>query len=685
MNRQTVAKLLLAFLGVIWLFVVTLNYYVVHKPFTLENALAILNALGDVLVAAALFALAAGIGRRLTRALNFVSPLEALVFQTGLGLGIISFATLALGLLGLLYPMFFWAVLLLALLVTRGDLAAHWRAVRSIRLVIASRFEQALAVFIVLALALAFLSALTPPIAWDAQAYHLVEGKIAIAQGRIAAPPDIPYFSFPSLVEMIYLAAMILKGDIVTQAIHFGFLLLTLGAVFAFARRYFNARVAWLACASLVAVPSLLLISTWAYVDVALVFFAFGSLFALLIGFDSENWRWFALAGAMAGLALGVKYTSVIVPIALAALMLLRREARVSRWTAMIGFCALFASPWYVRNLALVGNPVYPFVFGGPFWDVFRTNWFGRFGTGLLNTPLRLLIAPWNATVYGVEGKVGYQATIGPILLMLLPLAVMSVPLVRAHEETRKTVISLAVFSIILFSFWLAGIAGSELLIQTRLLFPAFPALALIAAYGFDRLDSLDVPQFSLQRFAALVILVVLAATALSYALDFAADNPVGYLVGFESRDHWLSRHLGGYYAVAQFINQRLPTNAKILFLWEPRSYYVDRSVQPDTIVDNSPHLHWLYPSADALASALRQQGYTYILVNRSGLENLVETGQHPVAEDELRSLDDLQARYLRQVYPETSEEIATFDGKPVVTDAQSVPYVLYELIGATP
>ena len=103
MNRDKAIKLVLSAVATLWLFVVVFSYYIVHKPFSAENALAILNALGDVIVASLLLALGTAIGRRFTRGFAFSSPLEALVLSAGLGLGLMSLATLGLGLAGLLY------------------------------------------------------------------------------------------------------------------------------------------------------------------------------------------------------------------------------------------------------------------------------------------------------------------------------------------------------------------------------------------------------------------------------------------------------------------------------------------------------------------------------------------------------------------------------------------------------
>jgi len=683
MNRATVFKVIRVVFAVAWIFAVTFNYYIVHKPFTLENALAILNALGDVSVASALVAVAAALGRRILRSWTFDSILEAIVFQAGLGLGVIALGVLGLGLVGLLNSVLFWAFLLVAALLLRGDLLSLWRALRSIRLPMASRFERALVVLIALSLAIAFVFALTPPVAWDGQVHHLAEAKLQIVAGRISTPPDIPYFSFPALANMLFLAAMLLKGDVVTQLVHLAFLLLTLGATLAFAQRYFNPRVAWLAAAILVAVPSFWLIATWAYVDLALVLYSFLAFYALMIGFEKDEARWFALAGVSAGFAISVKYTAAIVPIALALLFLLRRRFDVARLFLLTATCGLVALPYYLRTWAFTGNPVYPFVFGGNYWDAFRAEWFGRFGTGLLNSPLQLLLAPWHATIYSGEGSIGFEATIGPLLLLLLPLFFFapshSASRLTSHAS-RITFYALCAFSLLLYLFWLAGVAESKLLMQTRLLFPAFPALALVAAAAYDRLAALDLPQFSIQRFARLVIALVLGLTVSSQALNLASDNALAYLAGFESREAYLTRHLDGYYAAIQFVNANLPANARVYFLWEPRSYYAERAVQPDAILDAWAHLRWQYHDVDSIAAALRERGYTHLLLSRSGLDFMLQTGNDPITLDDARALEALAARHLRQIYGKTPLETVTRNDKPAVLGAADAPYAIYEI-----
>lgn len=685
MNRATIFKLILVVFAITWLFVVTFNYYVVHKPFGGENVLAIVNALGDVLVAGALFALAAALGRRVTRAVAFTAPLEAIVFQTGLGLGLISFTTFALGLVGLLNRILFWLLLLLAAFLLRGEWLSLWRALRTIQLPIASRFERALALFIAASLGLAFLVALTPTLGWDAQLYHLLEGKIALAQGRITAPPDILSLSDPSLVEMLYLAAMALKDDGAAAPIHFGFTLLTLGALFAFSQRFFSTRAGWMASALLLAVPSFLLLSTWPYNDAALAFYAFGALYAAVSVKEKLEASWLILAGAFAGLALGMKYTALVIPLALiVVLWFSRKRLSFVRWGWVLIPCALAAAPWYLRNLAFMGNPVYPFFFGGRFWDAFRSYGYQGFGTGLASNPLRLLLAPWEATILGQEGKAMYEATIGPLLLACLPL------LILVWREKEKTITSRSVlrdvliFAAILYGFWLMGIAASRALIQSRLLFPAFPALALVAALALDALPALDLPQFSLARFARWLVVLVLGLTLLAQAFGFIALNPLPYLAGFETRDDYLARRLtpSGYWDALQFLGH-LPA-PKVLFLWEPRAYYAPDSatVQPDEVLDTFAHLRYQYRDAAGIARALREQGYTYVLLNRWGLDFQLSDTLSGLSLDDVRMLQELTTHYAQQIYGALPLDYSIDSmGRIHVRDVDREPYSVYLLL----
>ncbi|MBI5304327.1 MAG: glycosyltransferase family 39 protein [Chloroflexi bacterium] len=684
MKRESFGNWFIVLVAVGWLFVVTTSYYIVHKPFSVENALAILNLLANLVVAGSLYILAATIGRRATRAVEFASPLEAIVLSTGLGLGLISFAVFALGLLGWLQRVLFWSVLLLALFLVRHDARATWRDMRALRFPIASRFERVLAIFSAATLLLALITTLPPTLAWDAQLYHLFGGKLALAQGRIGVPPDVLSLNYPSLTAMLYLAAMTLKDDGASALIHLGFTLLTCGALASLSQRFFSARAGWSAIALLLSAPSFVLVSTWPYADAALAFFTVGALYAILVATEQRGIGWYLVAGAFAGLALGTKYTAVIVPVAMGIVYLVRQKNWAwSHLASLIAMTTVFALPWYARNWIFMGNPIYPFFFGGRYWDAFRNRIYAGSVSGFSGEPWRLALAPWEATILGQEGKAMYEATITPLLLAVLPL-LLFVWRKEARVATHRALQHTLVFVSVLFAFWLLGLYYSDGLKQTRLLFPAFPAFSLIAALALERLSALDVPQFSLARLTRWIVLFVLLLTLLGQVLGVIEANPFPHLLGFESRETYLARRLTptGYWDAMQFLGT-LPS-PRVYFLWEPRAYYVADTVvtQPDEVLDLFPHLRHQYRDAASIARALRAQGYEYVLVNRWGLNFVLESGYTGMTAEDVQVLQELTTRYARQVHGGLGvESRADADGKLLVLHADRDVYAIYRLV----
>ena len=240
---------------------------------------------------------------------------------------------------------------------------------------------------------------------------------------------------------------------------------------------------------------------------------------------------------------------------------------------------------------------------------------------------------------------------------------------------------AILLYAFILYLFWLIGIAESKLLLQTRLLFPAFPLLALAAAVAVEQLGALDFAQFSLQRFARLLVVLVLGFTLVNYIFSFAANYPLPYLVGAETRDAFVARNLGDYDRVVQFVNTQLPAKANVLALWEPRSYYLDRPVQPDAVLDIFAHLRWQYRDANAIASVLRRAGYTHVLLNRSGVNYLLQSGYDPIADTDIQVLETLVTQHFKQVYGKIPFQVISNDGRPALLDADNDPYAVYEII----
>jgi len=664
---------LLLGLFILWIFFVLTSFFAVQKPFSATTALAAGDALLNLAVAGWLALTALGMGTWLLRRLlpTGPPPAETLVLGAGLGLGALGLLGLGVGLLGLFRPAVAYGVTLALSLAFAPSLARTFRGWRHWRPAEPPRFLPAL--YLSLIALWTLLMALLPPTDWDGLFYHLTGPKLYLQAGGIVGGIDIPHLSFPSLMEMLFAWAMLLRGDIAAKLLHTFFGLLLAGLVYLTARRFLNPKAAWPAVLLFASMPMVSTLAGWAYNDLALAFYQLASLHAFVqyrIG-ESENpqsptsgLRWLVLSGVFAGLAMGLKYTGFVTPVVVGGLILwhVRRASpstfETSRFTGFALFslsALLVAWPWYVKNWAFTGNPVYPFLsslFDGRYWDSFRAEWYAAAGSGIGWRLDMLLALPWLLTL-GVHDANYWDGRTGPLFLLFLPLIVLyrALPQARGESgtETRPAALDpLLVYALAQFVFWALGVVWSRALWQSRLLLSGLVALAPVAGWLWTELPRFDHPRFSLSRFVNLAVGLTLALTLIDTGLLTLRINPLPYLTGGESRDDYLTRRLGAHYAVMQQINERLPSDAVVVFLWEPRSYYCRRDCRPDSILDEFAHLVYQHRSAEAIAQAWRQSGVTHVLIHRAGLNFVRNESPEKVNQ---AVLDRLETDHLRLMF----------------------------------
>lgn len=632
---------------IVWLVGLIGLYFWAHKPFDEVVLTGLGKTVGSLAVTGWLVWLTGAMGWRLAR--NWLaeeSPAGQLTLAIGLGLGLLSFLGLGLGLAALLRPWVAWLALLSLSVALRGDMRQVWRMGRGLKWF---RPEQPwLQFFTLLTLLFTFLIALTPPNRWDALVYHLTGPKLFIASQQIEQTIDLPYLGFPQLGEMQFSLGMLLIGDRVANLLQFVYGLLTLVLVSKLAGR----EAQWYAVAILLSVPTLLGLMTTAYVDITLLFYMTAAIYAFLKwedGPQQQGWLW--LMALLSGFCLGVKYTAVAVPagLALGIIWVLGRQAlRPLLYFSLVA--GLIGLPWLLENWLTAGNPFYPFgLDSGRYWDEWRGWWYDRPGTGLLATsPIRLLLAPLEATVLGREGTAFYDATIGPLLLA----AAGCLPLVWGALDSRqkKTAGYLTLYLALNGLLWLVGLARSALLLQTRLLLPIFGVVAVLGGLAMSQLSLLRLPRFRTDWVAKTFFSLTLALLLAQTVADFFRLNPLPVALGLESENHFLERQLGLYQTVIEQVNQ-LPAGSQIQFLWEPRSYGCTADCRPDALLDHFLHLSQ-YRGWDAagIAEGWQTAGVTHVLLHQAGLDFVVEDGFDPITPHDLAILAQLEREYLRPV-----------------------------------
>jgi len=656
MNRRSFTWIITAMALVLWLFFVYATFYWAQKPLLMQNALAMARGGRDLAVAVLILGVAAALGRRIFCLLDRDSPSapDALLYQVGLGLGVLALGTLVLGLAGLLYRGLFWGLIVALFVLLFRDLRAivqtfpHlWKSLRLPRWLVG---------YLAIVGFLALLVALTPPTDWDGLFYHLTGPKWHIARHQILPGYDVPHLNFPGLIEMLFTFSMLLSSDVTAKLLHLAYGLLLLGITFRMARRHVSPHSAPGAVLLVSSMPMLAVLAGWAYNDLALAFYQVAALSALMDWLAARQRRSLILSAVNCGLAMGIKYTSFVCPVVIVFVLIWLALRRRQKGWAGLRVVALFivlalivAAPWYLKNWAFTGNPFYPFVFGGQFWDDFRAGWYAQAGTGIGADWLKWLTLPWLATL-GIHDMNYYDGRMGPLFLALLPVAILYVWRRWRGVAARPltSMLPLAAFAVAHYGFWMVGVVASRSLWQSRLLLPAFVALSPILAFALDDLAAWDQPVFSPRRFVQMTVAIVLAFNLVGQTLDVLHLDPMPYLVGRETRPEFLRRRLGAYYQAMESINRDLPSDAKVLFLWEPRSYYCQRNCLPDSILDAFPHSVYQHSSAAAIARAWRQEGVTHVLLFRSGLDFVLS--ESPGAVD-IAVLDELETHYLQKVF----------------------------------
>ncbi len=214
---------------------------------------------------------------------------------------------------------------------------------------------------------------MVPPHFFDSLVYHLGLPWSWLANGTLAPMEHNLFQYFPLAGSMVYLVPVWLGFPGTAAGLHWLTFAVALAAAWEVARRLGAGRAAWFAPACL--------LGTWHAVWVAGVAAADHLVAAgVLVGAglllapteDEEGSRWTVPAGGLAlGLALAAKYQGVLPALAVLGALVLVRPRR-TREAATAGAVAVgAASFWYLRNLVLAGNPVFPLLanlFGGPGW-----------------------------------------------------------------------------------------------------------------------------------------------------------------------------------------------------------------------------------------------------------------------------------------------------------------------------
>jgi len=552
---------------------------------------------------------------------------DAALFGAGLGLGLISTATLLLGSLAVCGPIELTIMLVAFAAAGAGRLRALAGgladALRKARRTGPFRLFlwAVLGIFLLLNLA----RACTPPHDYDSLEYHVGAPAMYDRAGRVEFLERNVYASFPQNVEMLHFLGMRLtrspdKGAQVGQMLGAAMGFMAALALYRMLVGTVGKEAGLLSAAFFYTWPGVTFYSGMPFVELPLIFYATLAAWGVLWSVRRRRTRpgplgWVALAGAAAGSAMGVKYTAallVFLPLLLWAVAWPAlggfRVLECARRGAIYGLVATACfSPWLIRNAINTGNPVYPLlyhVFDGRNWTEQKdARWkHAHRPQGICtDRPLRALTEQAQDVLFFNQRK----ATV--LLLLFAPFCLLVPRSRRAVAAWAAGHWCLLFLLYFLFTQW-----------NSRFLDAGVPLLAALSGIGAGALTA---TRWALvPRAAAAVLLLFAPSRAMNYR---AAAGSLAVMAGALSVETFFQGY--GPYGNMQFLNANLPENARVLFLGEARTFYCRRDFVASTVFDSNAleEIQERCATAEELRDELRAAGITHIYADTFELYRL--------------------------------------------------------------
>ncbi|MCM8776551.1 MAG: glycosyltransferase family 39 protein [Candidatus Omnitrophica bacterium] len=569
------------------------------------------------------------LGRWLLRRFRFefANSLEHSAFGFALGYGIFGYVIYFAGLLGLLYRVFFAVLLGMMTAVLWREIVDIFRQTfGSIQHLFRTKVHRtgtfSLLVWIAFVFILGFAYSMLPPTAHDALCYHIHIPKRFVDHHKIVYLPYLVNSLFPFLIQMYYTVALLFKYPEGTGLCHWLTAVGTFLGVVSLTRTLFSVRWGMIAGLVFILTPGIFYQSVIPYNDMALTFYTFFALYALLHSLSSKkDLPWIVLMGIYSGFALSVKYLAALHILALALILLGLGISRkwlvkeiVKKLLVYAAVVFLFSFIWYMRSYYHEGNPFYPFfasIFGGTGkeYDLAKQG----FGKSLWD----FILVSWRLTMHP-ERFGGSWTQVGAIFLTCLPLLIF-----RRYPTIPLRI--LAVFSLIFFMEWF-------FLVQNlRFLFPVIPALSILVTLSIS---------------AYLPILIFLMAFNTVLILGHGREH-FQYLLGRESRAAYLTTREPTY-SVSQWINAHLPRGSKILNVEAMRMFYFDPEVVRESEYRKKTRYDRKARSIADVLKQFRQDGIHYILLT---YDPATRTGYPPFDIRSLLTQKDFLDQYVTLIH----------------------------------
>jgi hypothetical protein len=535
---------------------------------------------------------------------------KKIVLSLVLGFGFVSLLIFFLGIIGLIY---FDVFLVLVIL---GVFFGVLNCLKNIKNFVLPKFNFIQFLFLVVLLystCVNLLGALTPETFFDSQFYLLGLPNIWKLQHKISFIPYIFASLYPFNINMFYLLNLVLSNDISAKIIHWFCGIISVVLIYIFVKEYFSKTTALVACLIFYTVPTVMAVSWKTAIELGISMFELAGIFCLIEYFSKEDKKYLFLSSIFWGFALGSKYLvlleffSILLTFFVYNLIVNKKKLSLflKDFVVFIFLSGLVASVWYIRNVILTGNPVFPFfahkigfvkprIVGNIFSDPPPPKFSFK----------NYFLFLWPLTLAQLQ----QESFPGAVFLVFLPFLF----LFKNIDKKIKFLIMYSVSCLVLWAF-----IGRFYL---RYFIPVIGVVATIYAY-FVVESNLSK---NFKNFLYLLLLFIITSN-INFAeriLHFT-QTPAEFVFSDMSVKEYLFTQRPSYpcpyYSVVDWANKNLSKeNNKILFLGETRGLFCEIPYLTHGVLEYSPLIKMLekVKNEDELYEEFKKQGITHILLN---------------------------------------------------------------------
>ncbi|MEM2772724.1 MAG: glycosyltransferase family 39 protein [Candidatus Pacearchaeota archaeon] len=574
---------------------------------------------------------------------------KSFILSLILGFGLMALMVYILGLLGLIYKSIFLIIIIIGIIIA----FINFKKFSCILIKPNFNFFQTILFFIfVYTAGINLIGTLTPETFFDSQFYLLGLPNQWRLQHKISFNKYIFASMYPFNINMLYLLAITLNDDISAKLIHWFCGIICCFTIYTFVKKYFSKTVALIAVLIFYTVPTLMAVSWKTAIELGIAMFETAMVLCMVEYVINRDKLWLIWCGIFAGFSVGSKYLSLVevFSISLSFFMfnLIIDKEKISDIAKNYLYFLLPAIticlPWYLRNLIITGNPVFPFFadkigFIKPrvVGNIFADPPFPKFS--FKNYFLFL----WPLTL----GQLQQESYPGGIFLVFLPFLFL-------FKNVDKKMKFISIYVIICLFLWC--VVGRFYL---RYFIPVLSVVAILYAYF---IEENKLPKWFKNLTHIIFIFIIFSNINFAMRILHFTQTPAHFVFTNMSKKEYLSTQRPSYpcpyYQVADWVNKNLPKNVKLLLLGETRGLFFERQYVTHGVLEYSPLIENLkkVQSASQLYEEFKKQGITHVVLNVPEAKRLSGYDNFYFEPEEFKIWCEFWNKYVKEIYRDVAD-----------------------------